>query len=187
MATDYRKAAQSLLDGDLVDHGDLDTIASAAVHALLAIHDLLDDRLPEPSTRDDWLDEPVPVPHPADTPERPAEDDPDEALAKALATADERTVTWLGMAREVREHIGHEVQMGNARLLADMRVRAEKAKADLADMTRQRDEWQARHAALRAGVERVRRNRTTLTDVLMCVADVLDLDDAYEREGGSDA
>ena len=48
-------------------------------------------------------------------------------------------------------------------------------------LTRQRDEWQARHAALRADVERVRRNRTTLTDVLMCIADVLDLDDAHER------
>ena len=48
-------------------------------------------------------------------------------------------------------------------------------------LTRERDEWQARHAALRAGVERARRNRTTLTDVLMCIADVLDLDDAHEH------
>ena len=60
-------------------------------------------------------------------------------------------------------------------------VAAEDLLTEVDRLTRQRDEWQARHAALRAGVERVRRNRTTLTDVLMCVADVLDLDDAYER------
>ena len=31
--------------------------------------------------------------------------DPDEALARVLEAADERTATWLGMAREVRKHI----------------------------------------------------------------------------------
>lgn len=53
-------------------------------------------------------------------------------------------------------------------------------------LTRERDEWQARHAALREDVERVRRNRTTLTDVLMCIADVLDHDDAHDPQHAPD-
>ena len=132
------------------------------------------------------------------------DDDPDEELAKVLHSRDDsmpfhwkylpimRMDDYRNMARAAREHIGHEAQMGNARLLADMRVRAEEAEAamraevkdhdatraraeeaeaDLGGMTLQLDKVhrqavanaesafhrRARHAALRADVEEMRR------------------------------
>lgn len=129
----------------------------------------------------------------------PADVDPDEALARVLYET-ECEVRWEGagavardtyrdLARAAREHIFEEQAAARyeERITQvkseyhDYTQRAEKAETDLARVTKERDEWKSRHAALRAGVERVRRNRTTLTDVLMCIADVLDLDNAYER------
>lgn len=110
---------------------------------------------------------------------------------------------WLDRAtaaaiRAAREHIEQEIpeELDKIGITWQSRARrmgkrAEKAEAEvlrlqglsLGDLRRkvqaeaERDEWKARHLALRADVERVRRNRTTLTDVLMCIADVLDRDD----------
>lgn len=83
----------------------------------------------------------------------PADVDPDEALAKVLEAADQRTATWLGMAREVRKHIDRnsppEVTPLLERECEQQRVRVVKAEADLARATKERDGMEAaRNAAL---------------------------------------
>lgn len=116
----------------------------------------------------------------------PADVDPDEARSyhdgyhDGVSVAE--SVARMTEERECKRLAGR----------ADLwRERCQKAEADLAHLNRERDfqtaraddlgirvqKAEARYAALRADVERVRRNRTTLTDVLMCIADVLDLDD----------
>jgi len=130
-----------------------------------------------------------------DTPERPAGEHPDEALAQTIADAFYEGDSY-DAARAAREYIDHEPD--DALVDSSQQVRATRAEAErdwwrdaarrhvaergeaeeeLVELVDERDEWKARHAALRADVERVRRNRTTLTDVLMCIADVLDRDD----------
>lgn len=93
----------------------------------------------------------------------PREDeDPDEALARvifgdAYGSHEGLRLAQLDVARAARAHIESEerdswVDYYRHRLVD----RAEKAEAALADLTRQRDEWQARHAALRDDVDKYR-------------------------------
>lgn len=116
----------------------------------------------------------------ADTPEEchadpaPADVDLDEALAMDLyhasilispvweigptAWLSERDhEMWLEVARAARKHIGHEVQMGNARALADMRVRAEKAEAELRMRELHHFEEEQKRVKAEADVERLTR------------------------------
>ena len=133
--TDHQLSADNLINEVWMDTGDL-----AQVHALLAIHDTLAeirDRLPE---RETDKAEPAPVPH------------PDEALAKVLHDADsnghfswegtglETRADYLRMARAAREHIEAEMDKCYAKEDATAHDRAEKAEADLARVTRERDE-----------------------------------------------
>lgn len=144
--------------------------------------------------------------HPDDVPERPAEEDPDEALAKVACSAfwgsptepSSNNADWMNVARAAREHIEAEADDADFSAASLHFARATRAEAErdwwrdaarrhvaergeaeeeLVELVDERDEWKARYKALRADVERVRRNRTTLTDVLMCIADVLDRDD----------
>ena len=93
----------------------------------------------------------------------------DEALARvifgdAYGSHEGLRLAQLDVALMAREHVEAEwepyiLQEQTAREKAQ--DRAEKAAAVLADMTRQRDEWQARHEALREDVERGARHWST--------------------------
>lgn len=122
------------------------------------------DRLPEyvkPTL--DWLDEPIPVPRPEPAcicgsvdgfdccPDpAPADVDPDEALAKVLCSAfwggqvmpSADNADWTNVTRAAREHIEAEDEGRAAHksaLAAENLRRAEKAEADLARVTEERD------------------------------------------------
>ncbi|WP_346007442.1 hypothetical protein [Janibacter terrae] len=150
---------------------------------------------------------PVPVPHPDEAHEA------DEELANTLARVAREAgarwdyIPWADVARDAREHI--EAEMGRRERTAvdewdDMLTRAEKAEADLARVTKERDEWErlaheqddnakrhcARadraeglHKALRADVEEFRSDHRDWT-VMRGLADALARDDA-RAEGRS--
>src|SRR5699024_1294575 len=147
------------------------------------------------ATRDRWFEGLDLRIHSDDVPERPAGEHTDEALAQTIADAFYEGDSY-DAARAAREYIDNEPD--DALVDSSQQVRAEKAEderdwwrdaarrhvaergeaeEELVELVDERDEWKARYKALRADVERVRRNRTTLTDVLMCIADVLDRDD----------
>lgn len=145
--------------------------------------------------------------HPDDAPERPTEADPDEALAVIIDDlvdvhgstsewADNEYITRstaLAIARAAREHIEAEREEGGYSIRraereckrltdrADLwRERCQKAEADLADMTAERDKWKARYKALRGDVHLLS-VRATTAPIRPKLRAILDRDD--ERGG----
>lgn len=135
---------------------------------------------------------------PGDT--APADEDPDEALAVVINElvddhgstsewADNEYITRstaLAIARVARECIEQEIpeELDKIGITWQSRARrmgkrAEKAEAEVERLTRQRDEWQARHEALWVDVEKMQRDfdRGLWPDF----KGVLARDDAHER------
>ena len=164
--TSHRDEAERLVsdaEGNVSMMTTIGTGVIATAHATIALHDLLDERLPaQEATEGDGLT--ALMEHFGIKPESASDlpVDPDEALAKELWDAfwgdsepdeswehnDDR-VYWLNVARTARKRIEDEQESRERTVVDewdDMLARTAKAEAE-------RDEWKARHEALREDVE----------------------------------